>query len=130
MKLARLYTGKHEYISLHASTFTDAAGAPIGITGNQGTAKNAESPYAPGVAFAPAPLRLPFAMAQRRPEECGHQCAKAIDDVIRFATPHGDVAAFHRRTSHGRRRHHLSAAKLFQRGKESPRPARHPLYCR
>jgi 4-aminobutyrate aminotransferase/(S)-3-amino-2-methylpropionate transaminase len=90
MKLARLYTGKHEYISLHAS-FHGRSWGTLSITGNQGRKKRG-GPYAPGVAFAPAPYAY-RSQWRNDPEECGRQCAKAIDDVIRFATS-GDVAAF------------------------------------
>src|SRR3989449_2507268 len=90
MNLARLYTGKHEFISLHAS-FHGRSWGTLSITGNMGRKKRG-GPYAPGVAFAPAPYAY---RSQWRddPEKCGRQCAKAIEDVIRFATS-GDVAAF------------------------------------
>ncbi len=90
MKLARLYTGKHEFISLYAS-FHGRSWGTLSITGNLGRKKRG-GPYASGIAFAPAPYtyRSPW---RGNSEECGRQCAKAIDDVIRFATS-GDVAAF------------------------------------
>src|SRR5438552_1337367 len=90
MKLARLYTGKHELISLHASFHGRSWGA-LSITGNQGRKKRG-GPYAPGIAFAPAPY-VYRSLWSNDPEECGRQCAKSIDEVIRFATS-GDVAAF------------------------------------
>ncbi|MBS1852947.1 MAG: aspartate aminotransferase family protein [Acidobacteria bacterium] len=90
LKLARLYTGKHEFISLHASFHGRSWGA-LSITGNQGRKKRG-GPYAPGIAFAPAPY-VYRSQWPDDPEECGRQCAKAIDDVVRFATA-GDVAAF------------------------------------
>lgn len=90
MKLARLYTGKHEFIALHAS-FHGRSWGTLSITGNQGRKKRG-GPYAPGVAFAPAPYAY-RSQWRNNPEECGRQCAKAIEDVIRFATS-GDVAAF------------------------------------
>jgi 4-aminobutyrate aminotransferase / (S)-3-amino-2-methylpropionate transaminase / 5-aminovalerate transaminase len=90
MKLARLYTGKHKFISLHGS-FHGRSWGTLSITGNQGRKKRG-GPYAPGVAFAPAPYAY-RSQWSRNPEECGRQCAQAIEDVIRFATS-GDVAAF------------------------------------
>jgi 4-aminobutyrate aminotransferase/(S)-3-amino-2-methylpropionate transaminase len=90
MKLARLYTGKHEYIALHAS-FHGRTWGTLSVTGNQGRKKRG-GPYASGVSFAPAPYAY-RSQWRNNPEECGRQCAKAIDDVIRFATS-GDVAAF------------------------------------
>jgi 4-aminobutyrate aminotransferase / (S)-3-amino-2-methylpropionate transaminase / 5-aminovalerate transaminase len=90
MKLARLYTGKHEFIALHAS-FHGRSWGTLSITGNQGRKKRG-GPYASGVAFAPAPYAY-RSQWRNDPEECGRQCARSIDDVIRFATS-GDVAAF------------------------------------
>jgi len=90
MKLARLYTGKHEFIALHAS-FHGRSWGTLSVTGNQARKKRG-GPYAAGVSFAPAPYAY-RSQWRNNPEECGRQCAKAIDDVIRFATS-GDVAAF------------------------------------
>ncbi|HZR56488.1 MAG TPA: aspartate aminotransferase family protein [Terriglobales bacterium] len=90
MKLARLYSGKHEFISLHAS-FHGRSWGTLSITGNVGRKKRG-GPYAAGVSFAPAPYAY-RSQWRNDPEECGRQCAKAIDDVIRFTTA-GDVAAF------------------------------------
>jgi len=90
MKLARLYTGKHEVIALHAS-FHGRSWGTLSITGNMGRKKRG-GPYAPGVAFAPATYAY-RSQWRNDPEDCGRQCAKAIEDVIRFATS-GDVAAF------------------------------------
>lgn len=90
LKLARLYTGKHEFISLHAS-FHGRSWGTLSITGNQGRKKRG-GPYASGIAFAPAPYAY-RSLWPNDPEECARQCAKAVDDVIRFSTA-GDVAAF------------------------------------
>jgi 4-aminobutyrate aminotransferase/(S)-3-amino-2-methylpropionate transaminase len=90
MKLARLFTGKHEFIALHAS-FHGRSWGTLSITGNQGRKKRG-GPYASGVAFAPAPYAY-RSQWRNDPEECGRQCARSIDDVIRFATS-ADVAAF------------------------------------
>src|ERR1700737_808067 len=90
MKLARLYTGKHEFIALHASFHGRSWGA-LSVTGNMGRKKRG-GPYAPGVTFAPAPYAY-RSQWKNDPEECGRQCARAIEDVIRFTTS-GDVAAF------------------------------------
>src|SRR5277367_4714533 len=90
MKLARLYTGKHEFIALHAS-FHGRSWGTLSITGNQGRKKRG-GPYAPGVSFAPVPYTY-RSNWPNDPEECGRQCAKALEDVIRFSTA-GDVAAF------------------------------------
>ena len=84
MKLARLYTGKHEFIALHASFHGRSWGA-LSVTGNMGRKKR-------GVTFAPAPYAY-RSQWPNDPEECGRQCARAIEDVIRFTTA-DDVAAF------------------------------------
>jgi len=90
LKLARLYTGKHEFISLHAS-FHGRSWGTLSLTGNQGRKKRG-GPYAPGIAFAAAPYAY-RSLWPNDPEECARQCAKSIEEVIRFATA-GDVAAF------------------------------------
>jgi 4-aminobutyrate aminotransferase len=90
MKLARLYTGKHEFIALHASFHGRSWGA-LSITGNQGRKKRG-GPYAPGISFAPAPYAY-RSIFPDDPEKWARHCAKCLDDVIRFETS-GDVAAF------------------------------------
>lgn len=89
VKLARLYTGKAEIISLTHS-FHGRTWGTLSITGNAGR-KRRGGPYAPGVAFAPAPYF--FRSDAATPEECGEKCAAAIEDVIQFHTSN-DVAAF------------------------------------
>ncbi|MBV9572685.1 MAG: aspartate aminotransferase family protein [Acidobacteriales bacterium] len=90
LKLARLYTGKHEFIALQASFHGRTFGA-LSVTGNMGRKKRG-GPYASGVAFAPAPYSF---RSQWRddPKMCGMQCARALEDIVRLATS-GDVAAF------------------------------------
>jgi len=90
MKLARLYSGKHEFIALHAS-FHGRSWGTLSITGNMGRKKRG-GPYAPGVAFAPAPY-VYLSQWPDDPDECGRQCARAIDEVVRYSTSN-DVAAF------------------------------------
>jgi len=90
MKAVRLYTGKHEIISLQAS-FHGRTWGTLSITGNQGRKKRG-GPYAPGVAFTNAPYvyRSPW---PDDPHRCVDFWAQSLEDVIRFATA-GDVAAF------------------------------------
>lgn len=90
MKLARLYTGKHEFIALQAS-FHGRTWGTLSITGNQGRKKRG-GPYAPGISFAPAPYAY-RSLWPDDPERYAIHCAKCLDDVIRFETS-GDVAAF------------------------------------
>ena len=90
MKLARLYSGKHEFIALHGS-FHGRTWGTLSITGNQGRKKRG-GPYAPGVSFAPSPYTY-RSLWPNDPEQVARHCAKCLDDVIRFETS-GDVAAF------------------------------------
>ena len=90
LKLARLYTGKTEFIALQGSFHGRSFGA-LSITGNQGRKKRG-GPYATGVTFVPAPYTYRSSWPDDS-EECGRQCAKAVEEAIRFSTS-GDVAAF------------------------------------
>ena len=90
LKLARLYTGKHEFISLQSSFHGRSFGA-LSITGNYARKKKG-GPYATGISFAPAPYAY-RSLWPNDPEECARQCARAFDDVVKFATSN-DVAAF------------------------------------
>lgn len=89
MKLARLFTGKHEYLSLHAS-FHGRTWGTLSITGNAGR-KRRGGPYAPGIAFAAPPYsyRSPF------PDDAVATAAYAIrsvEEAIAYSTTK-DVAA-------------------------------------
>jgi 4-aminobutyrate aminotransferase len=90
MKVARLYSGKHEIISLQAS-FHGRTWGTLSITGNQGRKKRG-GPYASGVAFAPTPYvyRSPW---PDDPQRCVDFWSQTLEDIIRFSTA-GDVAAF------------------------------------
>ncbi len=90
MKVARLYSGKHEIISLQAS-FHGRTWGTLSITGNQGRKKRG-GPYASGVSFAPAPYvyRSPW---PDDPARCVDFWSQTLEDIIRFSTA-GDVAAF------------------------------------
>ncbi len=90
LKLARLYTGRHEFIALYGG-FHGRSWGTLSITGNQGR-KRGGGPYAAGVSFVPAPYAY-RSQWRSDPEECGRQCARALEDAIQFATS-GDVAAF------------------------------------
>jgi len=90
LKLARLYTGKHEFIALQGG-FHGRTWGTLSISGYQGRKKGG-GPYAPGIAFAPVPY--PYrSQWPEDPDECGRQCAQAIEEVIHYATSN-DVAAF------------------------------------
>jgi 4-aminobutyrate aminotransferase len=90
LKLARLYTGKQEFIALQTSFHGRSWGA-LSVTGNAGRKKRG-GPYAPGVAFVPAPYVYRSAWP-KDPDECVRQCVHTLEDVIRFSTS-GDIAAF------------------------------------
>ncbi len=90
LKLARLYTGKHEFISLQSSFHGRSFGA-LSITGNWARKKKG-GPYGTGISFAPAPYAY-RSLWPEDPEQCARHCAQAIDDIVKFATSN-DVAAF------------------------------------
>lgn len=90
LKLARLYTGKSEFVALQGSFHGRSMGA-LSITGNQDRKKRG-GPYLPGVAFAPAPY-VYRSLWPNDSERCASECAKAVEDVIRYQTS-GNVAAF------------------------------------
>src|SRR5712671_5580773 len=75
LKLARLYTGKHEFIALHASFHGRSFGA-LSVTGNQGRKKRG-GPYGTGIAFVPAPYTYRSTWPDD-PEECTRQCVAAF----------------------------------------------------
>lgn len=90
MRMAKTYTGKHEFIALQAS-FHGRTYATLSITGNSARKKRA-GPYMPGVSFAPAPYcyRCVFRL---KPETCDMRCADYLEDVIKLDT-YDDVATF------------------------------------
>lgn len=90
LKAARLFTGKHEVISLHAS-FHGRTWGTLSITGNQGRKKRG-GPYAPGVSFAAAPY-VYRSEWPNDPSRCVDFWARSLDEIIRLSTS-GDVAAF------------------------------------
>jgi 4-aminobutyrate aminotransferase / (S)-3-amino-2-methylpropionate transaminase / 5-aminovalerate transaminase len=89
LKLARLYTDKHETIALTMSFHGRTWGA-LSVTGNAGRKKRG-GPYAPGVAFAPVPYA--FRARSTDEEELVEACTRALEEAIRYHTS-GDVAAF------------------------------------
>jgi 4-aminobutyrate aminotransferase-like enzyme len=76
LKLARLYTDKHEFISLQASFHGRSRGA-LSVTGNYARKKKS-GPYAAGISFAPAPY-VYRSLWPNDPEECARQCARATE---------------------------------------------------
>jgi 4-aminobutyrate aminotransferase/(S)-3-amino-2-methylpropionate transaminase len=89
LKLARLYTGKHEVIALTMG-FHGRSWGTLSITGNAGRKKRG-GPYAPGVAFAPAPHL--FRSGARVEDQLVETCVRALELVLAYHTS-GDVAAF------------------------------------
>jgi 4-aminobutyrate aminotransferase/(S)-3-amino-2-methylpropionate transaminase len=89
MKVARLFTGKHEYLSLHAS-FHGRTWGTLSITGNAGR-KRRGGPYAPGIAFAEPPYsyRSPF---PDDPEATSAHAIRSVEHAIQYSTTK-DVAA-------------------------------------
>ncbi len=89
LRLAKLYTGKREFIALQLS-FHGRSLATLSLTGNS-SRKRSGGPFVPGISFAPVPYtyRSPFG---KDPTECSSRCVQYLRDVIRFDTS-GDVAA-------------------------------------
>ena len=128
MRLAKAYTGKHEFITLTHS-FHGRTDGTLSITGNKAR-KTRGGPYLPGVAFAPAPYiyRNPFGTDD--PEEVAERCA----DMVEWAIDLPDRAAMSPPSSPsrclGRGRHPRAARVLLPAGQGDPRPSRHPLHLR
>ncbi|MDQ3780013.1 MAG: aspartate aminotransferase family protein [Chloroflexota bacterium] len=91
MRLAKAYTGRHEFITLTHSFHGRSAGT-LSITGNKAR-KTRGGPYLPGIAFAPAPYvyRNPFGTDD--PEVVAERCAEMVEWAIAYQSS-GDVAAF------------------------------------
>jgi 4-aminobutyrate aminotransferase/(S)-3-amino-2-methylpropionate transaminase len=91
LKLARKFTKKHEIVALmrsfHGRTF-----GTLSVTGQAGRRSYSMGPYLGSVAFAPTPYCYRCPLGLEYPD-CGIQCAKMIEDVIRYSTSN-DVAAF------------------------------------
>ncbi len=91
MRLAKAYTGKHEFITLTHAFHGRSAGT-LSVTGNKGR-KTRGGPYLPGIAFAPAPYvyRNPFGTDD--PETVAERCAELVEWAVAYQSS-GDVAAF------------------------------------
>ena len=90
MRLAKVYTGKHEFIALERSFHGRTLGT-LSVTGNS-SRKTRGGAYASGVAFAPTPY--PYrSLFGSDPETVAERAAQAVEEVIRFHTS-GDVAGF------------------------------------
>jgi len=90
LKLARLYTGRHEFLALQGGFHGRSWGA-LSVSGNQ-SRKRRGGPYAPGISFVPAPHAL-RSRWRNDPGQFARVCAEALEDAILFSTS-GDVAAF------------------------------------
>ena len=126
MRLAKAYTGKHEFITLTHSFHGRTAGT-LSITGNKAR-KTRGGPYLPGIAFAPAPYvyRNPFGSDD--PEEVAERCAAMVEWAIDYQSS-GDVAAFIAEPVMGEGGTR-TPGELFPAGEGDPRPSRHPLHRR
>lgn len=91
MRLAKAFTGRHEFITLTHS-FHGRSNGTLSVTGNMAR-KTRGGPYLPGIAFAPAPYvyRNPFGTDD--PEEVAERCAEMVEWAILYQSS-GDVAAF------------------------------------
>jgi 4-aminobutyrate aminotransferase len=91
LKLSRKFTRKHEFITLMRSFHGRTLGT-LSVTGQAGRRHSAMGPYLGSIAFAPTPYCYRCPLGLEYPG-CGIQCAKMIDEVIRYSTSN-DVAAF------------------------------------
>jgi 4-aminobutyrate aminotransferase/(S)-3-amino-2-methylpropionate transaminase len=91
LKLARKFTGKHEIIALMRSFHGRTLGT-LSVTGQAGRRSYSMGPYLGSIAFAPTPYCYRCPLGLKYPE-CGIECAKMIEDVVRYSTS-GDVAGF------------------------------------
>ena len=91
LKLARKFTKKHEIISLmrsfHGRTF-----GTLSVTGQANRRSYSMGPYLGSIAFAPTPYCYRCPLGLEYPD-CEIQCAKIMDDVVRYSTSN-NVAAF------------------------------------
>ncbi len=115
MRLAKAYTGRHEFITLTHSFHGRTAGT-LSITGNQAR-KTRGGPYLPGIAFAPAPYvyRNPFNTDD--PELVAERCAEMVEWAIQYQSS-GDVAAFIAEPVMGEGGILIPPASYFRRVKE------------
>jgi 4-aminobutyrate aminotransferase len=91
LKLARKFTKKHEIIALMRSFHGRTLGT-LSVTGQAGRRSYSMGPYLGSIAFAPTPYCYRCPLGLEFPK-CEIECAKMIEDVVRYATS-GDVAAF------------------------------------
>ena len=90
MRLAKQFTGKTEFIALHAS-FHGRSYATLSVTGNFAR-KRKGGPYMAGCTFLPTPYCYRCFFELEYPK-CHLRCARALEDIIRFNT-YDSVAAF------------------------------------
>lgn len=90
LRMAKAYTGRHEFIALEQSFHGRSAGS-LSVTGNAAR-KVHGGPYLPGVFFAATPdvYRSPFG---DDPDVIAQRCAESVERAILFHSA-GDVAAF------------------------------------
>ncbi len=89
LKLARLYTGRHEFLSLQMS-FHGRTWGSLSVTGNAGR-KRRGGPYAPGITFVPAPY-VYRSQTPDDPDAVVRQAVKAVEEAIAYSTTK-DIAA-------------------------------------
>lgn len=90
LKLAKLFTGKSEFISLQAS-FHGRSYASLSVSG-MSSRKRAGGPYMSGCTFLPAPYCYRCFFGLEFPA-CDLKCVRALEDIIKFNT-YENIAAF------------------------------------
>ncbi|MBX5465939.1 MAG: aspartate aminotransferase family protein [Firmicutes bacterium] len=86
LRMAKAYTGRSEFVALTRGFHGRTLGA-LGVTGNAGR-RHRGGPFAPGVAFAPAPIPRPGETV----EEAAARAIAGMEEVFRYGTS-GQVAA-------------------------------------
>ncbi len=127
MRLAKAFTGRHEFITLTHAFHGRTAGT-LSITGNKAR-KTRGGPYLPGIAFAPAPYvyRNPFGTDD--PEVVAERCAELVEWAVQYQSS-GDVAAFIAEPVMGEGGILVPPARYFRQVKGGPGPAWDSLHRR
>jgi 4-aminobutyrate aminotransferase len=92
LKLARYYTGRHQFIAFYGAFHGRTMGA-LSLTASKSIQKTRFAPFVPGVHHIPYPdcYRCPYG---QQPDTCSVECAAAIEErIIRHIAPAEEIAA-------------------------------------
>ena len=111
LKLARLYTGKHEFIALNAS-FTGGASARSALPATR-AGRSAVGLTLPGLHSPPRRMRTARSGRTIPKNVDASALAPSTSNSVRYLR---GCRRVHRRAGDGRRRHHRAAVELLPRG--------------